>query len=71
VFLGKAFGAIEIGSTIHAGLIVNLPVQIGSVTQMIRQADNCYQARLVAVYIYVEDAYASMPTVAPQLWRWK
>ena len=59
-FLSKAFDAIEIGRTVHEGVIVNLQMKIGSVTMMISQADDRYQARTTAFYIYVEDADASM-----------
>lgn len=59
-FLSKAFNAIEIGRTVHEGVIVNLQMKIGTVTMMISQADDRYQARTTAFYIYVEDADASM-----------
>ena len=59
-FLSNAFGASEIGRTVHEGVIVNLQMQIGTVTMMISQADDRYHARPAAFYIYVADADASM-----------
>ena len=59
-FLSEAFGATELGRTVHEQIIVNLQMQIGTTAMMISQANERYTARPAAFYIYVEDADASM-----------
>lgn len=62
-FLEKAFNAQEIGrSTAPDGRIANCQMKFGTATIMVSEASDQFPASSAALYLYVDDAYASMIT---------
>lgn len=60
-FLQQAFDGKETGRTVREnGIIANMMVRVGTVTVMISQASDRYPAMPTALYIYVDNADASM-----------
>lgn len=60
-FLKKAFGGEETGRSLGPdGKIANCQVRFGDTTIMISEASERYTAANLSLYIYVEDADASM-----------
>jgi len=55
-FLKRAFGAREMGRSVHDNLIANARVRIGTTTFMVSDAGERIQPSQSAFYLYVENA---------------